>query len=73
MIVLKALRQALVNGYSFNHSAHLLTFPPGNIRVMILKKTGEPDINLKYISPDAPAISLVLRKYGRKSQSRNLS
>ncbi len=73
MISLKTLDQALVNGYTYNHSAHLLTFPPGSINVMILKKPGEPDINLKYISPDAQAISSVLLKHGNGSPAKRFS
>jgi hypothetical protein len=73
MISLKALDQALVNGYSYNHSAHLLTFPPGSINVMILKKPGEPDINLKYISPDARAISSVFSKHENGSPVKKFS
>ena len=73
MIHLKTLDQAFVNGYSYNHSAHLLTFPPGNVNVLILKKPGEPDINLKYISHDAQAISSVLLKHGDGSPIKRYS
>ena len=73
MINIKFLDRALKDGYAYNHSAHIITFPPGTINVMILKKTGAPDINLKYISRDARVISSLLSKYGNGSLTKKYS
>ena len=40
---------------------------------MILKKTGESDINLKYVNRDTAAISSILLKHGQGSSVKKFS